>query len=274
MVQSSKRNIPYVTLWGLVVVLLGGCGNSGEKSGHGSSPGTTPQSPASAARPTMPTGAAAPASTPGAIPSVPAATPDIAGTYTIKGTNPGGGAPYTGGLVVTKRDKVLQFSWKSGTATYDGVGVQSENTVGVAFASGTEGKGCSVAHYKIEATGALSGRWGAWGANASGTETATRSGGPGALEGAYAVTGARLDGKAYKGNLSVSAQGAGFLFDWNTGDKSQGFGIKKGSYVSVGIGGGQCGFVSYEIKSDGTLDGQWSTFKSKAIGTEIATKTK
>lgn len=204
----------------------------------------------------------------GATPSGP--TPQIAGDYTIKGTNPGGG-DYTGSLSITKRGDVYQFSWKSGTATYDGVGVQSESTVGVAFSSGSNGKGCSVVHYKIAPNGALSGRWGEWGGNASGSENAARTSGTG-LDGKYDVTGTRLDGKPYKGSLTVAAQGAGFLFDWNTGDVSQGFGIRMGSFVSVGIGGDQCGFVSYEVKPDGTLNGQWSSFKSKAIGTEVATK--
>ena len=204
----------------------------------------------------------------------PAAVGEIAGNYSVKGTNPGGGSPYTGSLLVTKRDKVYQFSWKSGGASYEGVGVQAGNTVGVAFASGGDGKGCSVVHYQVDASGGLNGQWGAWGENASGNETATRNGGAGGLDGTYSVNGSRLDGKAYKGTLTVAPSGAGFLFTWSTGDTSQGFGIQKGSFVTVGIGGDQCGFVAYEIKPDGSLEGQWSSFKSKSIGTEVATKTK
>ena len=78
----------------------------------------------------------------------------------------------------------------------------------------------------------------------------------------------------YKGSLTVATQGPGYLFKWNTGDTSEGFGIRRGDVVSVGIGGPECGFVSYDVRPDGSLDGQWSSFQSKAVGTEVATKTK
>lgn len=209
----------------------------------------------------------------GAAPAPAGPAPEIGGEYTVKGTNPGGG-DYTGSLSIAKRGGVFQFGWKSGASSYNGVGVQTDNSVGVAFSSGAAGKGCSVVHYKVGANGALAGRWGEWGNDNSGTETATRSGGGSGLEGKYDVTGSRLDGKPYKGTLSVAAQGAGFLFTWTSGETSEGFGVRMGDFVSVGIGGGECGFVAYEVKPDGTLNGQWSSFKSKAVGTEIATKTK
>ena len=200
-------------------------------------------------------------------------TPEIAGEYTIKGTNPGGG-DYGGSLSIAKRGAVYQFACKSGASSYNGVGVQTDSSVGVAFSSAAAGKGCSVAHYKVGADGGLSGRWGEWGIDNSGTETATRSGGGSGLDGKYDITGSRLDGKAYKGTLTVAAQGPGYLFTWVSGETSEGFGVRMGNFVSVGIGGGDCGFVAYEVKPDGTLNGQWSSFKSKAVGTEIATRTK
>lgn len=249
MSSIDTKSLSLVTLCALSIAVAAGCGNKGSAAGSGQSAG-------------------------GVVGSPPVASPEIAGSYSVTGTNPGGGGAYTGSLLITKQDKVYQFSWKSGGSSYDGVGVVSENSVGVAFSSGADGKGCSVVHYKVDATGSLSGRWGAWGVNNSGTETATRSGGAGGLDGSYSVDGARLDGAAYKGTLTVTAQGAGYMFNWSTGDSSQGFGIKKGNFVTVGIGGGPCGFVAYEIKPDGKLDGQWSTFNAKAIGTEIATKTK
>ena len=42
--------------------------------------------------------------------------------------------------------------------------------------------------------------------------------------------------------------------------------------IAVGIGGARCGFVSYEVKSDGTLDGVWGGYGSEKTGTEKATK--
>jgi hypothetical protein len=40
----------------------------------------------------------------------------------------------------------------------------------------------------------------------------------------------------------------------------------------VGFGGAKCGLVSYEIKPDGTLDGQWGGQGSTVVGTEVARK--
>jgi hypothetical protein len=172
----------------------------------------------------------------------------LAGDYSVKGTNPGGGSNYDGALRITKRGSVLQFSWKSGANAFDGVGVQVESSVGVAFANGKDGKGCSVVHYRLESNGSLQGRWGAWDVDSSGTEKAVRSGVGAGLSGQYDVSGSRLDGKAYKGTLNVGSEGAGFLFNWNTGDLWEGFGVQTGNSISVGIGGAGCGFVSYQVR--------------------------
>lgn len=198
-----------------------------------------------------------------------ATTPDVAGSYTITGTNQNG-SPYHGTLDVKAQGDVLQFHWVTGPTEYDGIGVAFDRTIGVAFAVGLDGKGCRVAHYKSTRTG-LSGRWGEWGVNQSGTETATRTSGPG-LAGGYDVTSTLPNGKPYRGALKVVAEGAGFSFDWDGSEASQGFGLKLGDYVSVGIGTDSCGFVSYEVGPDGRLAGHWSTFKARAVGTEIAKK--
>lgn len=245
--RRTSRSLWQAAVCALLVAAAIGCGNKGSDASGNESP------------------------KPGGGASAPGVTPDISGSYTVKGTNPDGSA-YTGSLQVTKRDQVVQLSWKVGGSSYDGVGVQTDDTLGVAFSSGTDGKGCSVVHYKVDQNGALLGRWGQWGANASGTESIARSGGAATLDGTYDVTGTRLDGKSYKGSVTITTQGAGFLFNWTTPDTSQGFGIRDGSFVSVGIGGEQCGFVSYKVKPDGTLDGKWSSFKSRAVGTETATR--
>jgi hypothetical protein len=194
---------------------------------------------------------------------------DVAGGYTITGTNQNG-SPYHGTLDVKAQGDVFQFHWVTGPAEYDGVGVALDQTIGVAFAVGRDGKGCGVAHYKSTLTG-LSGRWGEWGVNRSGTETATRRSGPG-LAGGYDVTGTMPNGTTYRGALKVAAEGAGFSFDWDGSEAGQGFGIQLGDYVSVGIGTESCGFISYEVGPDGRLAGRWSTFKARAVGTEIAKK--
>ena len=196
---------------------------------------------------------------------------DISGAYTIRGNNADGGGSYGGALQVTKRDDVYQFSWTSEDKKYDGVGVQTENAVAVSFTEGTNGKGCGVVLYKVGQNGSLDGKAGYWGVNSAESETATRKSGSG-LEGQYDVTGTNPDGKNYKGTLAVSKSGPGYTFTWNTGETLQGFGIQMGDKVAVGFGGSQCGFVGYDAKSDGTLDGKWGGQGTTTVGSEIATK--
>lgn len=203
--------------------------------------------------------------------TMPAATKEISGNYTVSGQNEGGGGNYAGDLTVTKRDEVFQFSWKSGDKTYDGVGVQAGNSVGVAFTEGSDGKGCGVVLYQIKPDGTLDGKAGYWGVNESETETATRTSGTD-LEGTYDVKGASPDGKGYQGKLSVMKQGAGYSFEWNTGNTLKGFGIRGADMVAVGLGGAQCGFVGYDVLADGTLQGKWGSAGSTAVGTETAKK--
>lgn len=196
---------------------------------------------------------------------------EIAGDYTITGTNEGGGGEYGGELKVTKRNEVYQFSWSSGGRAYDGVGVRTDNNVAVAFTEGSDGKGCGVVLYKIAGDGSLEGKAGYWGVNESELEKATRTSGSD-LEGNYDVVGSNPGGNEYKGKLGVKKAGVGYAFTWNTGTTSNGFGVRSGDKVAVGIGGTQCGFVSYDIKSDGTLDGKWGGQGSTSVGTEIAKK--
>src|SRR6266849_4981366 len=108
------------------------------------------------------------------------APPDIAGKYSVTGTNPNGSA-YKGELEVIKHGDVYQFRW-SGGATYDGVGVQLGDVIAVAFTTGENGKGCGVVDYAITDDGAnLDGIWGYWGTNEKGTEKATRTSGAGII---------------------------------------------------------------------------------------------
>lgn len=198
-------------------------------------------------------------------------TPDIAGTYDISGTNEGGGGDYAGKLTVSNRGDVYQFTWDTAGKKYDGVGVQTGKAVGVAFAEGDNGRGCGVVLYKIGPDGSLAGKAGYWGTNSSETETATRTKGTD-LDGQYDVSGTNPDGKNYTGTLTVTKSGAGYEFDWNTGSFIAGFGIRQGDTVAVGLGGTKCGFVSYEVRSDGTLDGKWGGYGSRSVGTEVAKK--
>jgi len=205
-----------------------------------------------------------------ASPSAPVAQ-NISGTYDITGMNENGAGAYKGTLQVTDRGEVHQFSWDTAGKKYDGVGVQSGDGVGVAFAEGENGKGCGVVLYKIGADGTLDGKAGYWGTNTSETETAKRTKGTD-LEGDYDVTGTNTGGQNYEGKLLVKKVGAGYTFSWNAGSPLEGFGIRQGDTVAVGIGGNKCGFVSYAKKPDGTLEGKWGGYGSQSVGTETAKK--
>ncbi len=61
-----------------------------------------------------------------------------------------------------------------------------------------------------------------------------------------------------------------YRFLWS--NNTEGLGIKRRKNIAVGIGGARCGFVTYEIQSDGTLDGIWGGYGSEKTGTEKATK--
>jgi hypothetical protein len=199
--------------------------------------------------------------------TTPAPPPDIAGKYNVTGSNPDGGA-YKGTLEIIPHGDVYQFRWNAGTQ-YDGVGVANGTVVAVAFANGPNGKGCGVIDYEIASDGALDGKWGYWGVNEAGSEKATRSSGSG-LEGEYDATGKNPDGKEYKAKLTVEPAGNLYRFVWS--NNTDGVGIKQGNNVAVGIGGARCGFVAYEIKSDGILDGIWGGYGSDKTGTEKAAK--
>ena len=246
------RTLPFLAL--LAVVL--GCGKDDTSSTVSTNGAPTTTTTTSSSAPTASSGF------------------DISGTYDIIGTNEGGGGAYKGTLDVTPRGDVYQFSWDSAGKKYEGVGVRTGNNLGVAFAEGDTGKGCGVVLYMIGADGTLDGKAGYWENNSSESEVAKRTSGTG-LEGDYAITGKNTQGQPYEGTLAVKKNGAGYTFAWQAGSALNGFGIRHGETVAVGIGGNKCGFVSYEVKSNGTtLDGKWGGYGSTSVGTEIATKRK
>lgn len=199
--------------------------------------------------------------------TTPVTTPDIAGNYRLTGTNEDG-SPYKGDLEVIKRGDVYQFRWNAGRQ-YDGIGVPNGNVVSVAFTGGSDGKGCGVVNYEMVGDDRLDGKWGFWGVNESGTEKAVRTSGSG-LTGNYDATGKNPNGSGYKETVVIAPLGGGYKFDWS--NKASGFGVKRGSNVSVGVGGARCAFVAYEIMPDGMLDGIWGGYGGTKTGTEKATK--
>jgi hypothetical protein len=199
--------------------------------------------------------------------SAPATQANIAGKYNVLGSNPTG-APYRGTLEIIAHGDVYQFRWNAGRQ-YDGVGVVNGDVVAVSFAAGANGKGCGVIDYLIRGDGSLVGRWGYWGTNDAGTENATRTSGSD-LPGEYDATGKNPNGTDYRAKLTVEPAGNVYRFVWS--NNTEGVGIKRGDHAAVGIGGARCGFVAYEIKADGSLDGVWGGYGSDQTGTETATK--
>jgi hypothetical protein len=192
---------------------------------------------------------------------------EIAGRYAVTGTNEDG-SPYQGELEVIAHGAVYQFRWNAGKQ-YDGIGIENGKVIAVAFTEGTDGKGCGVVSYKVLSNGVLDGRWGYWGTNESGTERASplRSTG---LPGNYDLSGKNPDGSLYKGRLLITEEGGGYKFAWD--NNSSGFGVRQAETLTVGIGGSQCAFVAYEIKSGGTLEGVWGGYGSTRTGMEKAVR--
>src|SRR2546429_9724820 len=71
--------------------------------------------------------------------TAPVTPPDIAGKYSITGTNPDG-AGYKGSLEVIPHGDVYQFRWSAGNQS-DGVGITNGGGGGVAFGPGAESQG-------------------------------------------------------------------------------------------------------------------------------------
>lgn len=196
---------------------------------------------------------------------------DLAGTYAVSGAG-ADGKTYQGEVVVTKRDAVYQMSWKLGAENYDGVAVQSGNTLAATFTTGTDGRGCGAIIYQRNADKSLDGKWGEWGVNSVGTEKGVPAGEPSGGIATFNLTGTNADGSPYKGRLTINEGGNNvYQLAWDTGTKFVGTGVRVGERLAAGWGARQCGFVIYEVKGD-TLEGKWGVPGSASLGTEKATK--
>jgi hypothetical protein len=262
----STRNSRLTHLLAILVLITGvlGCGRFNSSSDQssaantGNGTGRAPNPPASQS-PAAPTEKKRPAE------------PDIAGGYNVTGTNIEGQGNYQGGLTITQRGEVLQFSWDVAGSKYDGVGVRMDDAVAVSYAAGANGKGCGAVLYRINSDGSLDGRAGYWGVNESESEKAVRISGSNVV-GDYEVTGTSPDGTAYENKLAITASGPGFIFKWTGANALEGVGIRQGNFVTAGFGGKQCSFVAYQINADGSLDGSWGGVGTVNFGTEKAVK--
>jgi hypothetical protein len=96
---------------------------------------------------------------------------DLSGTYNVAGSNPDR-STYRGTLEVTPQPPVLQFTWRIGSSSYDGVGVQLGPQIAVGYGTNGQGQGCGVSLFN-GSVAEVKGVWGLYGQIASGTENWT-----------------------------------------------------------------------------------------------------
>jgi hypothetical protein len=63
---------------------------------------------------------------------------DPAGTYDVKGSNPGSGTAYSGTVTVERTGQTFRVIWKIGSETYIGTGIGDENGLSVAYRLGNQ----------------------------------------------------------------------------------------------------------------------------------------
>ena len=213
-----------------------------------------------------------------AVKATPSPTPGerpISGSFVITGSAANGMEPYTGSLTVAPKGDNYEFRWSTTKGSRIGTGVQMGNAVAVSFAKTGGGKGCGVVVYKIASDGSLDGKSADWGYDLLWTETAVRTEGT-SFAGKYEVSG--INGRPYKGTLTIAKDGTGYDFDWKLindeefPDNHVGFGIWKGSVAAASFGGRQCSFALYDIQSNGSLDGDWGGQAAVTFGKETAKK--
>jgi hypothetical protein len=91
------------------------------------------------------------------------------------------------------------------------------------------------------------------------------------IAGRYGITGNNPDGSSYTGTLNVTALSSAYQLIWTVGEKLHiGIGILEGNILVVGWGSRQCGIVSYQVQSNGNLDGKWASFAQDSTGLELA----
>jgi len=99
-----------------------------------------------------------------------AEVPDLAGTYTCKGTN--NGVNYEGTVVLKKVREGYHLKWNVANDSYEGVGFIDDGKLSVAWITKTpNGVAIGVITYKIEEKKKLVGKWIDQSMNAIHTET-------------------------------------------------------------------------------------------------------
>ena len=161
------------------------------------------------------------------------------------------------------------FKWSTTKGSSVGTAVQYGTNVAVSTASTGGGKGCGVTLFKILPGGKLDGRTVLFGASKFGMEKGEQTEGN-TFVGKYSITGTTAEGQPYSGSATVTKDGEGYDFAWNTDKKVVGFAMWRGSTAAVTFGGNDCGFALYDISGAGNLDGFWGGQKQVTFGKETA----
>lgn len=189
--------------------------------------------------------------------------------YKISGMNENSGAKYEGALMIANDNEAYKFSWQTSRGKYTGVGVQFGDAVAVAYSESGDAAGCGVVLYRIGQDGLLSGRIATIGDSTFGTERAERLEGT-SFAGKYSVSGTTSLGEQYGGTMDIQKDGQGYGVIWRAEKTSAGFGIWQGDHAAIGIGGMQCSFAVYRIRSNGDLEGRRGSKRSVNFAFEDA----
>lgn len=100
----------------------------------------------------------------------PALADDPVGSYAVMGTNPGGGSPYQGGVMVEKTGDTYRVTWNIGGTAYVGTGIGDGRFIAVSYRSGND---TGLALYAASGTD-WQGVWTYAGGTTIGTERWTR----------------------------------------------------------------------------------------------------
>lgn len=82
-------------------------------------------------------------------------TAAFAGTYAVRGSNPGGTGGYSGTMVVRPRGEAFDVTWTIGTQEFRGVGIGVGDTLSIAYPSA--GGAAGIAVYRADSVVSMSG---------------------------------------------------------------------------------------------------------------------
>lgn len=201
---------------------------------------------------------------------------EISGQYNVSGAGANGNAPYSGLLTIAPQGDVYAFRWQLTNGTQTGTGIQIGNAVAASSAATGAGKECGVMLVKIASDGSLDGKIAMWSQEKASVIKAVRTEGRGFV-GEYSISGMLPDGvTGFAGTMAIAKDGQGYTIDWLQDYETQkdqafvAFGIWKGSVAAGSFGGRQCGFVLYDVSSNGNLEGNWGGQRAVTFGTESA----